>query len=169
VARLRTGGVPLLPMVAAVVIAAPTRACGEPDQVAGVLVPPGVVAVLKVPTEPTAIARRPTPALAPDLIELANRVAPSLVDVTAYRGADPVKVGTGIVLNPAGLVLTNQHVITDGSTLCVTTFGDGQPYPAVQLGADAARDLALIQIQAPVDLRVAAVGDSDLVRVGDRV
>jgi S1-C subfamily serine protease len=162
----------LLSMVAAVVIAA-TTACSSAERAVGVLAPDplGVaVTLLKVPTDPVQVATGgPAPALAPDLAELANRVAPSLVDVTTYRATDPVKVGTGIVLNSAGLVLTNQHVIAGGTAVRITTFGDGQAYPAVLLGADVARDLALLQIQAPVELPPAAVGDSDLVRVGDRV
>jgi len=60
-----------------------------------------------VPTDPAEIARGESgPAVAPDLVALANSVAPSLVGVTAYYGSDP---GTGIVLNPDGLVLTNQQ------------------------------------------------------------
>ena len=159
----------LLPFVAAAVIATATG-CGQSAQSGAVLAPdpPGAVTALKLPTDPAEVLRGgPAPALAPELVELANRVAPSLVDVTAYRAADPVKVGTGIVLNSSGLVLTNQHVIADGTTFRITTFGNGQTYQAALVGADPAHDLAVIQTQVPTNLRVADMGDSDRVRVGD--
>jgi len=85
------------------------------------------------------------------------------------RGAESVKVGTGIVLNPSGLVLTNQHVIGQGTTLRVATFNDGQTYPAAQVAVDSAGDLALLQIQGPAHVQAAALGDSAQVRVGDQV
>ena len=159
----------LLPLVAAAAIAT-TTACGQSAPDGAVLAPdpPGAVTALKLPTDPEKVPRGGPP-LAPGLAELANRVAPSLVDVTAYQASDPVKVGTGIVLNSSGLVLTNEHVIADGRTFRITAFSGGQTYPAALIGADPAHDLALIRIQKPANLQVATMGDSDRVRVGDLV
>jgi len=67
--------------------------------------------------------------------------------VTAYYGSDPVKVGTGIVLNPGGLVLTNQHVISAGTTLRIAHLMTARPPRPLPSPWIAVGDLAMLQIQ----------------------
>jgi S1-C subfamily serine protease len=75
--------------------------------------------------------------------------------------------GTGIVLTPTGEILTNDHVIHDVTNICVSD--DTRAYPAVVVGEDPTHDVALIQLQGTTGLRVAPLGDSSAVKVGDQV
>ncbi len=75
--------------------------------------------------------------------------------------------GTGILVSPDGLVLTNNHVIGDANRITVT-LADKRVFDATVVGSDPTTDVALIRIHAS-DLPVARLGDSDAVRVGEWV
>jgi len=139
---------------------------------AGISVPathPPVTA-MRLPTHPALTSQATiTPSLAPGLADLANRVAPALVDILATQSNGQPSVGTGIVLTPGGLVLTNQHVIADASSIRATSHGNGNGYRAVLVGSDSPNDLALIQMQDASGMRPAELGNSDSVRVSDQV
>ena len=82
--------------------------------------------------------------------EIASKVDPGVVDVTtnlAYQNAE--LEGTGMVLSPSGLVLTNNHVIEGASTISVheRDVGSGKRYTATVLGTDVTQDLALLQLK----------------------
>jgi serine protease Do len=84
----------------------------------------------------------------------------------------PVRaLGSGIILDREGHVLTNNHVVEYADSITVHFF-DGSTSPATLLGADPSTDLAVLQVdgaaQAP-NLRIANFGDSDTMRVGDWV
>jgi len=81
---------------------------------------------------------------------------------------DTKAAGAGIIVDAAGYIVTNNHVIEDASEILVTLDG-GETYDAKIIGRDPKTDLALIKINADEDLRVASFGDSDRVRVGDWV
>jgi serine protease Do len=77
--------------------------------------------------------------------------------------------GSGFVISPDGLVVTNHHVIRGASEVRVH-LGDGDvTYDAEVKGIDPATDLALLQVEGASDLKYLALGDSDDVRVGDWV
>ncbi len=76
--------------------------------------------------------------------------------------------GSGIIVDAAGHIVTNNHVVEDASEILVTLDG-GETYGAKLIGRDPKTDLALIKINADEDLSVARFGDSDEVRVGDWV
>jgi serine protease Do len=75
--------------------------------------------------------------------------------------------GSGFVIGPDGLVVTNYHVI-EGATSVKVHLGD-RDYPAQVKGTDKATDIALLKIDAGRPLRYLELGDSDSLRVGDWV
>ncbi len=75
--------------------------------------------------------------------------------------------GSGFVISPDGLIITNHHVIEGASDLRVN-LGDRQ-YPAEVKGDDPATDLALLKIEPEEELTYLALADSDAMRVGDWV
>ena len=75
------------------------------------------------------------------------------------------KVGTGFIINPDGLIITNHHVIENGTDILVT-LQDGRDFDAEILGADEALDLALLRIEGR-DFPFAPLGDSDDLRIGE--
>lgn len=83
---------------------------------------------------------------------------------TAAEGA-----GSGSVLDKAGHLLTNYHVVGDAQQVTVNLH-DGKSYDATFVGADAINDVAVIKIDAPEEvLYPVSFGDSSILRVGMRV
>ena len=76
--------------------------------------------------------------------------------------------GSGFIIDPAGIVLTNHHVV-DGATEIVVTLEDGTELVGSLLGTDAKTDLALLTVEGESSLPFVSFGDSDAVRVGDWV
>jgi S1-C subfamily serine protease len=77
--------------------------------------------------------------------------------------------GSGFVVKPDGLILTNNHVVTGSQQLTVTLAGDKKQYKARVLGTDPRNDLALVRIQADRPLPFLKLGDSDSLQVGQKV
>ena len=73
--------------------------------------------------------------------------------------------GSGFVVSPDGLIVTNNHVVDGADKLTVTL--DGREYPAEVRGTDPETDLALIQVDAGRQLPYLKLGDSDRLSVGD--
>lgn len=77
-------------------------------------------------------------------------------------------LGSGVIVEAKkGYILTNAHLIKDAKIIMVA-LNDGRRFPGHLIGADAASDLAVIQIKAP-HLTAIPFGDSDNVKVGDFV
>ena len=96
-----------------------------------------------------------------------KQVEPGVVDVTAnLQYLQETAKGTGFVIDAAdGLVLTNNHVIDQATSVTVTLVTSGKTYPARILGYDAADDVALLQVRGAA-LTAVKTGDSSLVDVG---
>ncbi len=77
-------------------------------------------------------------------------------------------LGSGFVFDPAGYILTNNHVI-DGATSVTVTFQDGTILPATVVGRDKDGDLAVLKVDAGHKLPTVTFGDSGALRVGDWV
>lgn len=79
-------------------------------------------------------------------------------------------VGSGIVVDARGYVLTNSHVVRSGERVTVTLWDNAQtPLPAVVADEDPDNDLALLKIDAAANYRPAAMGDARSLAVGDWV
>jgi serine protease Do len=76
--------------------------------------------------------------------------------------------GSGFIIDPAGYVVTEDHVIENAEKVTVT-LQDAKPYSARIIGRDPKTDLALLKIDVGHALPYVAWGDSDAVRVGDWV
>jgi len=76
--------------------------------------------------------------------------------------------GSGFVIDPAGLILTNYHVIDDATRVTVT-LRDGRIFKARVVGIDPAIDVALLQVSPSEPLRAAPLGRSKNLRVGEWV
>ena len=77
-------------------------------------------------------------------------------------------VGSGFVIDPSGLVVTNYHVVEDAFEITVT-FSDSERLTGRMLSASRLADLALVRVQAKHPLAAAHWGDSDKLQVGDQV
>ncbi len=75
--------------------------------------------------------------------------------------------GSGFIISPDGLIMTNNHVVGDADKVTVRLL-DGREFKAKVIGADPPTDVAVIKIDAH-DLPVLALGDSDGLEVGDWV
>ena len=109
------------------------------------------------------------------LASLFERVSSSVVSiqVTKINKAKPQRrfetvVGSGVIIERDGQVLTNAHVI-DGAASLSVTLDSGARTPARVLGLDTVTDLALLRIETSAPLPVARLGDSSALRVGDEV
>jgi len=78
-------------------------------------------------------------------------------------------IGSGIVLDTSGDILTNAHVIA-GARQMQVTLSNGQTVAATLIGSNSAADLAIIRISAPASsLHPVTLGNSDSVQIGDLV
>jgi serine protease Do len=75
-------------------------------------------------------------------------------------------LGSGFVVDPAGFVVTNNHVIADADEISVV-FSDESEYKAELIGRDTKTDLALLKIESDDPFPFVEWADSDTVRVGD--
>ena len=76
--------------------------------------------------------------------------------------------GSGFLIDPAGYLLTNYHVI-EGADRLTVTLSDGRSYLAAVVGIDPAIDVALLKIPVTGPVTVAPLGRSDTLRVGEWV
>jgi S1-C subfamily serine protease len=96
------------------------------------------------------------------------RIEPSVVDVTAMLTYDDETAsGTGFVVNSAAeLIVTNNHVVRDATSVVVTIPATRRSYPARIVGVDLAADVAVLEIRPVSGLHGAPLGDSADVGVG---
>src|SRR5690242_1588057 len=101
-----------------------------------------------------------------DISAAAATVEPAVVQVTTkidYQQA--IGTGTGIVIDPNGVVLTNYHVAA-GADAITGTVG-GRDYPADLVGYDRRHDIAVLQLRGAGGLPTAPIGDSGQIAVGE--
>ena len=77
-------------------------------------------------------------------------------------------LGSGFIIDPSGLIVTNNHVIDDADDITVT-LNDGTSLPAKLVGRDPKTDLAIVKVNPAKPLPAAHFGDSDHAHVGDWV
>jgi len=77
-------------------------------------------------------------------------------------------LGSGFIIDPAGYVVTNNHVIQDADEVTVI-LNDGTTMKATLVGRDTKTDLALLKVDPPKPLKAVKFGDSDKLRLGEWV
>ena len=110
-----------------------------------------------------------------DVHQIVQAVGPSVVSIQtralgvgAFLQAVPQQgAGSGFVLSPDGVIVTNNHVV-DGATTITVTLADGRKLDARVLGRDANADLAVLKVDAS-GLPAVKIGSSDALVVGDSV
>ena len=141
-----------------------------------------------LPQTPAPFAGAPVSAGTPDIADLVARVRPSVVNITAVHeialphhgwplaspgGGDRVlkegALGSGFVIDTAGHIVTNAHVIDEAQEVRVK-LADERDFHARVVAKDEALDIAVLEMRDPPhDLPVASLGSSDALRVGDHV
>ena len=146
----RTGGRPrLLPAVAGLVAVLILAAC---TTTAGAV--SSSTAAPAVAVAPSALA------LQQQFVQVVKQVGPSVVLIQTDQG-----LGSGVVFDANGNIVTNAHVVQGASRFQVT-LADGKRYPARLVGSFAADDLAVLDIDAG-GLHPASFADSSRLQVGD--
>jgi serine protease Do len=117
----------------------------------------------------TEAVARVAPAVVTVQTEILQRVAPDPFEWLFGGGESPQRqsagLGTGFIVRPDGVIVTNAHVVA-GATQVSVMLRDGKTYPAKLLGADETNDLAVIKIDA-TGLPVAKLGNSENLLVGE--
>jgi S1-C subfamily serine protease len=107
---------------------------------------------------------------APDPSAVVGQVGPNVVDINTQMGyQSAVGAGTGIVIDPNGVVLTNNHVISGATNISAVAISNNQPYDVDVVGYDRNHDVAVLQLRGANGLIPANVGSSAGVAVGDPV
>ena len=104
------------------------------------------------------------------IADIAERVLPTVVSIEVST-RESAGAGSGVVIDGAGYVLTNNHVISQaasGNGRIRVLFSDGSAEEARLVGRDPKTDLAVIKVDKP-GLKVAVLGNSDSLAVGDPV
>ena len=102
------------------------------------------------------------------VIDVVDRVGPAVVRLDVKASEKRRHAGSGVIVAPDGLVLTNSHVVGGGSRLTVTTV-DGRSLSARVVGDDPDTDLALVRVDSAATLPAAALGDSKRLKRGQLV
>lgn len=101
-------------------------------------------------------------------ISVYEKISPAIVAIDA-QVADGISAGTGCVVTSDGLILTGSHVVENATQIDVTTY-NGQTYKARFIAQMAKnKDLALIKIEPKKPLQTVSFGDSEAVKVGQKV
>jgi len=125
-----------------------------------------VLAVLGLATAPVSaspstlaldpVLDRPLTPLDPSAV--IGEVGPEVVDInTKYSYNNATGAGTGIVIDPSGVVLTNNHVISGATSITAFAVGNGQTYAADVVGYNRQADVAVLQLRGAGGLRPANI------------
>jgi S1-C subfamily serine protease len=145
-------------ITAAVLVVAACAGCTAGGSTAGpAATTPGAV------TTPTA-AGGGGAGLEQDYVSVIRRVLPSVVEIKTASG-----LGSGVVYDTAGHVVTNAHVVGDATSFQVVLAGSAKPLPAKLTGSYPPDDLAVIQVSGAPHLVPARFADPAKLQVGDIV
>jgi serine protease Do len=153
---------------------------------------------LQIQTDGKPVAGGAFLALSQAFEEVSNRVAPSVVNINTEelvtnRTPDPDdpmnnffryfngpryqlpeqemrrSLGSGVIVDPKGYIITNNHVVEDATKITVTLPGGEEEYTADVIGGDPVSDIAVIKISGKNLFPYAKIGDSKAMKVGDWV
>jgi S1-C subfamily serine protease len=132
----------------------------------------------------------PLPSRRSDIVQVVEKVAPAVVNIAAQQtvrrraslfdefffGIDPrgrsdraQSLGSGVIIDPKGVILTNDHVISGASRILATTKG-GQELECEVIGSDADNDLAVLRVRNPRgSLPTIRLGTSSGLLIGETI
>jgi serine protease Do len=128
----------------------------------------------------------PLPSRRSEIVEVVDKVSPAVVNISAeqtvrrarsvfdqfFLGLDPrpsKSLGSGAIIDPKGVILTNDHVISGASRIIATTRG-GQELACELVGSDADNDLAVLRVKKPgAALPTIRLGTSSDLMIGETV
>ena len=118
-------------------------------------------------------ARATTYLTANFIADAAEKACPALVHIRVGNGFGQSS-GSGFVIDPSGVILTNCHVVRDaltrsGGGRCAVTLYDGTEFQGIVQHADPVSDIAIVKVSATQPLPTAALGSSSGLRVGEFV
>ncbi len=124
------------------------------------------------PISVTTVPAASSPVLDGTVAAAAAKIDPSVVTITVQAGGSG-DIGSGVVLDTEGHILTNDHVVSaasgSGRSSVTVTFPDGRTAPATVVGTSATNDLAVIKVDGVSDLRPATFAKSGSTKVGQAV
>jgi serine protease Do len=138
---------------------------------------PAVVSIRAEPKTPVAKKdrqaprRRPAIEGIPGLPEEFKKFFPNMEEFDGQDAEDFLprqSFGSGLIIDPKGVVLTNYHVVAGAGKVRVT-LKDGTDFTSTDIKGDRKNDLAIIRIDAKTPLPYLQFGDSDAMEIGDRV
>jgi serine protease Do len=128
----------------------------------------------------------PLPSRRSEIVEVVDKVAPAVVNISAeqtvrrtrsvfdqfFLGLDPrpsKSLGSGVIIDPKGIILTNDHVVSGASRIIATTKG-GQELACELIGSDADNDLAVLHVKkVGAALPTIKLGTSSDLLIGETV
>jgi serine protease Do len=128
----------------------------------------------------------PLPSRRNEIVEVVDKVSPAVVNIAAeqtvrrarsvfdqfFLGLDPrpaKSLGSGVIIDPKGIILTNDHVISGASKIIATTKS-GQELACEVIGSDADNDLAVLRVRKPgAALPTIKLGTSADLMIGETV
>jgi len=110
------------------------------------------------------------------IVDAVEKVSKSVVNIASVRMVQdqlfrvfPVEgVGSGVIVDGKGFILTNNHVVDDAQKLRIT-LKDGNVFNGVVVGTDEVTDLAVVRVDSKEALPFARLGDSDQLKIGEIV
>lgn len=126
---------------------------------------PGSGSVPSVPSSPSSPAKNRVGVTGEQAV--INKVEPGVVLINStLKYNSEAGAGTGMIINSDGLVLTNNHVIEDSTSLSATVVSTGKTYKATVVGYDETGDVALIRLKGASGLHTIPVGNSSAMKNG---
>jgi len=120
----------------------------------------------------SAMARAPIGGLESRIVDIAERVTPTVVHIKAIVKINDRRnqvTGSGVIVSADGTILTNEHVVDKAEKVEVSVPGHRKKYPARVIGADRQTDIAVLRIESSEPFPAAALGEADSLRVGQWV
>jgi len=110
------------------------------------------------------------------IVDAVEKVSKSVVNIASVRMVQdqlfrvfPVEgVGSGVIVDGKGFILTNNHVVDEAQKLRIT-LKDGNVFNGVVVGTDEVTDLAVVRVDSKEALPFARLGDSDQLKIGEIV
>lgn len=135
-------------------------------KVSEVITPEGERETVKITSEESVIT-----SVVQETMDSVVTIAVSQLDFNADNGgviASTNNIGTGFIVDPQGYILTNQHVVSDGSVTYEAILNDGRSFEIESIARDDVNDIAIVKIDAD-DLKAVELGDSDSLIPGQMV